>query len=178
MTIIAQLLFGPANKSISDVKGKSCRGKSQAGNRALFAENNIFQVLTNRLGIAQVMIMLDETIEQFFVGGSPHLFKMKQWADFFQPGIDWCCVYCNRFRPFSAILTGFAFWRGLCDMSLPLKMEQQSPAYHIFWLSVMLCPVPGLAYSSGERTAGIIRVCGNGILDKGNIGGSDCPPSV
>lgn len=63
-------------------------------------------------------------------------------------------------------------------MSLPLKLEQQSPAYHIFWLSVMLRPVPGLAYSSGERTAGIIRVCGNGILDKGNIGGSDCPPSV
>ncbi len=98
------------------------------------------------MAIAQVMIVLNETVEQFFCSGSPHLLEFKRFY-LREPTTHGALIepYFPGLFTINKRIGGCAFFRRQPDMSGPVQLEHQTPADHILKGAVGLDPVPGQA---------------------------------
>ena len=64
--VLSALWARPANKPITRTQVSRRRRSGQGRNGAVFAINQVFQMLAHRLGIAQIVILFHEPIEGRF----------------------------------------------------------------------------------------------------------------
>jgi len=67
----------PANKTVAATNMPGCRTVDHTGDRPLMGKDQILEVLSHRLAIAQIMILLDQAITEFLKGRTPHLADLK-----------------------------------------------------------------------------------------------------
>ena len=100
-----------------------------------------------RLGVPQIMELLNKTVEQFFIGAFSNLTKGDR-IKFFYFCMDGVLRYGNSFRRFTLgkriIWCELPWWKR--EMSLPLQLEHQAATDNIFEIAIGLYPVPGPAY--------------------------------
>lgn len=77
MEVLFSYIRRPADKFIPAANMAGDRTESKAGNRSLAKEDKVFEMFSNRLSIAQVMIVLNEAVEEFFFGCASNLHKLK-----------------------------------------------------------------------------------------------------
>lgn len=125
-------------------------------------KTDIFQMFSNRLGIAEVVIVLNQTIKQFFMFGSSNL-SYLDWLEFFYSGMNWCCVYV-RFTNGSRRLASAGKWffpGRQFYQSIPVKLKHKSPANTILEYAIGLSPVPVTAYHYRQSIAAFLWIVGN-----------------
>ena len=70
-------LFTPANKTIPHADIPWRRAPCQTGNGAAAGKGHIFEMLSNGLGIAKIMVFAYKTIEDLLKGSSANLLKVN-----------------------------------------------------------------------------------------------------
>ena len=75
MNVASAGLGRPANEAIPATEVTRRGGPGQAGQRPTVGRDQIFEVLTNRLRVTQVMVLLDQTVKQRFLACPSNLFK-------------------------------------------------------------------------------------------------------
>jgi hypothetical protein len=124
-------------------------------------KDQILQVFSNRLPIAQIMILGDETVEKFFQRAATNLLKCDR-KKFLDRCIKRTFVHHHRLRRFAVQkgVPGGALSGRKYDMAFPFQAQQESPANHVFEVTVGLNPVPGVAYFLRQGTPAIFgMVC-------------------
>jgi len=97
-------LFTPTNKTIPHADIPWRRAPCQTGNRAATGKGHIFEMLSNGLGIAKIMVFAYKAIEDLLKGSSANLLKVdgKQIGNRTMNGrvIDcysgWFLSFCKR----------------------------------------------------------------------------------
>src|SRR5580765_2078471 len=72
MKVVPIGFFGSADELIAQVELAGSRTPSHTGHRACPAQNKIFQMLSHRTAVAQVMIAAEQMGEELLALGSPH----------------------------------------------------------------------------------------------------------
>ena len=107
-------------------------------------------MLADRLGVAQVMVVFEQAVEQRLISGAPHRAELDG-LEFGQAGLQWGGIHGHRGWLAARITTvGQRIGRNLADrgqLDVPGAMEcqHQPPAHHVAQRPVGLPPVPGRA---------------------------------
>ncbi len=123
-------------------------------------------MIADDLAVAQVVVLLDQTVVQGFkVGMSNHLkldiFKIRNIL------ADRVFVNFNEGDITISVLVnanGFGRWKR--NQFFTEKCQQDFPASHIFESAVGLYPVPLLAQDSGDMGSALVPVLVNGGLNQ------------
>ena len=67
----------PADKAVTATNMAGRRTIDHTGDRPLMGKDQILEVLSHRLAIAQIVILLDQAITEFLKGRAPHLADLK-----------------------------------------------------------------------------------------------------
>src|SRR5450759_5106790 len=78
--VLQPFLGGPADEAVALAQVAGRRTPRRTGDRAAVGEYHVFQMLADRLGIAEVMMLLHQAIEQWLVRRTSHLAQFE-WAD-------------------------------------------------------------------------------------------------
>src|SRR5687767_13687221 len=70
--VAAPCFRAPTDIAIAAAQMARCRTPCRACDRPALGPHQIFQVLSNRLFVSQVMMMLHQTVEQWFISRSSH----------------------------------------------------------------------------------------------------------
>ncbi len=65
-----------------------------------------------------------------------------------------------------------------CDMTLPVQLQHQTPAYHVPECTVGLHPTPGFTQLPGESPAAVLGMLRDELPDKGDVLPRKFPTSV
>lgn len=99
-----------------------------------------------RLGVTEVMELLNKTVEQFFIRASSNLTK-DNTLKFLYFGVYGVLRYGNFSRRFALgqgiVWCEFSWWKR--EVSLPLQLEHQATADNVFEIAIGLHPVPSSA---------------------------------
>ncbi len=128
----------------------------------------------NRLSVTEIMILLNQAVTKFFMPGSSGQAELN--------GLElFNCGY-NR-RLIDVEFLGF-FLFGLsaagegplpgrkCNVSLPVKLQHESPANSILEHAVGLSPIPFAANSQGQRSTTLIGIVGDDLTEKVDVAGA------
>ena len=134
----------------------------QAGHWPLPRIHHVLELFAHRLGVAQVMIALDQPVEQRLVGRATHLPDLQR-QKLSQRRRDRALVQQPvRRRPLAMgerIRRRMPFGRQF-DMPAPMQRQHQTPADHVAQRPVGLPPIPRFAQPGGELPsagAGMLR---------------------
>src|SRR5437899_5539597 len=104
-------------------------------------------MVTDRLFVAQIMMVFHQAVEQLFIGRAPHLLQFYR-PQFDEPPLDRRGVDPHRFRPWArvaALPADDAAHRRQLNLAGPLQHQQQTAAHHIPQRAVGLLPSQRLA---------------------------------
>jgi len=73
MAVALSGLHRPADKGVAMIDGVWRRGKGEAGDHPVFGIGQIFEMFADRLRIAQIVVLSNQSIEQLFFWGSSYL---------------------------------------------------------------------------------------------------------
>ena len=179
MKIVFSGLFAPANKTISCANIPRCRAPCQTRNRAVTGKCNIFEMLSNRLSVAKIVVFAYKTIEYLLKTSSANLFKLdrKQVSDRTMNGrvIDgyyrWFLSFCKRVgrSEFPGRQLNEAFW---------LQKEKQASADHVFKNTIRLLPVPFPTNFLRNEASAFVRMWLNNPPDSPDILPGDWSPPI
>jgi len=134
---------GPSNKIVSRSKMPCRRTECKACNRSVAVKGQVLEMLSYRLGISQVVVLLDEAVEELSRRASSYLMK-RYGKKSPQRRFDWTLVDLNLFRRTSfqerIRRSLFPWWKP--DDALLFQIQQKSPADHVLGLTVWLRPAP------------------------------------
>jgi hypothetical protein len=142
----ATLLVRPSQVPVSRPDMAGSRTKAYTGNRPVVGESEIVEVFTDRLAIAEVMVLLDKTFVKPFQRSAPHHEdgeRLERGEGDVQGGI----VEFDPVKPFLAPFEprGNPLLGRECDMAFGVELEEEAPAHHIFRGSIGLSQVPETA---------------------------------
>ncbi len=112
-------------------------------------------MFANWLRIAEVMVLLNQTVEKFFLGCSSDLVEVDWMETFYWGGNGGLTNFNNsrRVLPTSRIVIVSESGRQ-SNVHTPFQLKQKPSANNIFELAIGLSPVPSLTkYSGDSRTA-------------------------
>ena len=162
MKIFFSGLFTPTNKTIPHADIPGCRAPCQTGNGAAAGKRHIFEMLSNGLGIAKIMVFAYKAIEDFLKGSSANLHKVdgKQIGNRTMNGrvIDcysgWFLSLCKR--------VGRSKFPGRqSNEAFRLQEKKQASADHVFKNTIGLPPIPFPANFLRNEAPAFIRMCLN-----------------
>ena len=76
--ILAARLGQPANEAVAAPQMPRCRGPGQAGNGSASGLNQILQLFPDRLGVTEVVVMLEQAVEEAFPARAPHQLQLQR----------------------------------------------------------------------------------------------------
>ena len=77
MNIMLALVLRPADKPVPAADMTWRRRPGETGDGSLPGIDDIFELLSYRMAITQIMVLLDKTVESLFFTTAPHLTKSK-----------------------------------------------------------------------------------------------------
>lgn len=160
----------PSDKSVPD-SNVPWRGRpEQASNGPPMGKGHVLEMLSHRLGIAQIMILADEAVTKLLLRGPSDLLQM-QGGKLREGASDGRLINPDVDRHFSLCqgIGGPASGRRQLDPSLGLEQQQQAAAYHVLESAIGLPPIPGPANFLGDETPAAIWMSCYNSLDNGNI---------
>jgi hypothetical protein len=169
----------PSDKSVpgSDVPGGG--RPEQTGDRPAMGKGHILEVLSDRLGITQVVVLADEAVTELLLRAPADLLEVdgKQRID---GAMDRCLI--NR-NPVGRLAVGqgigkLTFGRRQLDPALGFEEQQQAAADHIFEGAIGLSPIPCPAKLLRNEPPAPAGVSGNDPPNKGNIRLIDNPTAI
>jgi hypothetical protein len=136
----------PADIAIAAAQVSRRRREGQAGDRLILGRDEVFQMLANRLRVAQIVVLLDQAVEEPFARRPPYLLNVQRF-NFPQPGAQRLALDLDRagFAATSERIGWSHPARRQLDVSGAVECEHQAAADHVARLAVGLHPVPGLA---------------------------------
>lgn len=114
-------------------------------------------MLSNRLGVTQIMMLADQAIEKFLQPGSTYLLEMDRGQvmnrTLYRGSVD---LYMNRLSSIGKRILEVTLGRRELDQISGLQQQQQAAADHVFECAVFLPPVPRPAHLlRNEASAGV-----------------------
>lgn len=131
-------------------------------------------MLPNRLGVTEIMVLLNQAVKKLFIPGFSDQAKLNG-LKFFNCGDNRCQVDVELFNFFSLGLPTAAecFLSGReCNIPLPVKFQHKSPANSIFEYAVGLSPIPLAANSQRQRSSALIRIVGDELTEEVDVVGA------
>lgn len=164
------LFSAPPQIAIPAADMTGSRTPPDTRDRPFSRESDIFQVLSYRTGIAQVVVLVDKALIET-LPGSPSNHDEAKRAKSGQGTDEGSFVHDHRRR---CSFFGEKVGRGLFagrkfNQSFAMKKKEQAPTYHVLPGSVRLCPVPSVAQLARKKPTTLSRVAGNKFPDLGNI---------
>ncbi|MFP4087927.1 MAG: hypothetical protein ACLFUL_14170, partial [Desulfobacteraceae bacterium] len=142
------------------------RTPCQAGNGTFTGTGNIFEMLSNRLCVTQVMVLAYKAIEDFLKGRSANLLKVDgeqirnkamngRLINGYRGGfLSLCKRICRR-----------EFSGGQFNEAFRFQQKQQTSADHVLKNTIGLSPIPLSANFLTNETSAFIWMCLNNPLD-------------
>jgi hypothetical protein len=179
MEVVLPDPYIPSDKSVPDSDVPGGRRPEQAGDGPAVGKGHILEVLSDRLGITQVVVLADEAVTELLLRAPAHLLE----ADGTQPidgAMDRCLI--NR-NPVGRLAVGqgigkLTFGRRQLDPALGFEEQQQAAADHVFQGAIGLSPIPCPAKLLRNEPPAPAGVSGNGPPNKGNIRLVDNPTAI
>lgn len=169
----------PSDKSVPDSNVPRRGRPKQTGKGPAPGKGHVLEMLSNRLGIAQIMILVDEAVTKLLLRGPSDLLQM--YGGKLGDGATHCpLINLHRDRYFSVSqgIGGPAFGRRQLDPSLGLQKQQQAATYHVLESAIDLPPIPCPANLLGNETPAAIGMGRYDFLDNRNIRCSDITTTV
>ena len=170
MKIVLSDLFAPTNEPISYSNIPWRRPPCYTGNRTVIGKSNVFEVLSNGLSIAKVMVLAYEAVKDLLKGSSANLLKVdgKQVGNRTMNGrfID---RYFRWFLSFCEWVDRGEFLGRQFDEAFRFQDKEQASADHVLEEPIRLSPVPLSANFLRNEAPALIRVCINNTFDGFNI---------
>ncbi len=140
------LLFRPSKIPVSRPDMAGSGREAHAGKGPSFREGDVFYVLAHRLGMAQVMVVLNKArIESLPRRAADHAKidgREGRERTHNRGGIHCWLRWCASFRREPRKLP---FFRRERDASLPVELEHEPPTDHVLERPVRLGPIPETA---------------------------------
>jgi hypothetical protein len=146
------LLFGPTDVSVAWPEVASGRRPAEACDGLPASGHEILEVLTDRMGVPEIMVLLDERLDESLVRSATNLTDVegpeirKTRGERRSRHID------QSDHGVAARLLAPPSSRRQIQVALPVKFQHQSTTERVAWRTVLLRPVPRLAYLERERS--------------------------
>jgi hypothetical protein len=143
MEIFLSGLCTPSDKSVPHPDVPWSGRPEQTGNGPAMGKGHVFEMFPNRLAIAQIVMLADETIAKLLMWAPADLLK-GDGEKGSNGAMDGCLINLNPQRRL-AVGQGIgkpAFGWGQLDPSLGLEEQQQAAADHVLEGAIGLTPVP------------------------------------
>jgi hypothetical protein len=136
-------------------------------------------MLPHRLCVAEVMVLLDETIEERFVRCAPDLAKL-QWPHVRKSTVDRSGVHPGgrRHSTLDDVIVWPRAYRWKLDEPRTVELEHKAAANHVAKLAVGLHPAPGFTQKLRESAAACLGVLGNKATDEQDVRRGDHTAAV
>jgi hypothetical protein len=179
MEIFLSGLCTPSDKAVPDPNVPWSGRPEQTGNGPAMGKGHVLEMFSNRLAIAQIVMLANETVAKLLLWASADL--LKGYGEKGANGaMDGRLINPNPDRRL-AVGQGIgkpAFgWRQL-DPPLGFEEQEQAATDHVLEGAIGLTPVPCPAHLLGNEPSAPTGMGGNDLSDKGNIGLGDNPPAI
>jgi hypothetical protein len=172
-------LSTPSDKAVSGPDVPWGGRPGQTGHRPAMGKGHVLEMFSNGLGIAQIVMLADQTVKKLLPGCSANLLQAdgEQGANgamdrtLINLDTDRRCACCQR-------VGKCAFGRGLLDQTPGLQEQQQAAADHVLECPIGLPPVPLPAHLLGNEPSARTRMGGDDLPDKANIRFVDTSPPI
>jgi len=169
----------PSDKSIPNSDVPRGGGPQQTSDRPAMGKSHILELLSDRLGITQVVVLADEAVTELLLRAPADLLKAdgQQRID---GAINRRLINRNPGRHLAVYqwIWNLTFGRGQLNPSLGFQEQQQAAADHIFQSAIGLSPIPRPAKLLRNKPPAPAGVSGNDPPNKGNIGLIDNPSAI
>jgi hypothetical protein len=142
-------------------------------------KDHILEVLADRLGITQVVVLADEAVTELLLRGPADLLKVDGKKRTYG-AMDRCLINRNPDRRLTVGqgIGKLPFGRRQLDPALGFEEQQQAAANHVFEGAIGLSPIPCPAKLLRNEPPAPAGMSGNDTPDKGNIGLVDNPTAI
>jgi len=131
------------------------------------------------MAVAQIMVVLDQTVEQFLIRTPSHLTKLKRpEVEQFSGQKSFIKLYFLGFPAIHKRIAGKALFFRQPDVSGTMQFKHHPPADHIAQCTVGLDPVPCLAQFSGKCPSTIVGILDDQLIDKNDIFVGNDPAAI
>lgn len=160
----------PADEGVATVNGVRCRRKGHAGHHPAACGNQILEVFADRLAVAQVMVLPDQTVEKFFFRRPTNLSQFDR-TKISEPAGNrrWAKIEGRRDVFSDPDLVVSTKPRRKSNNPFPFEFEEETTADTVFEVTVGLPPVPGLADPARDNAATLTPVSFYDLAEKGEI---------
>lgn len=159
-------LLTPTNETISCPNIPWRRAPCQAGNRTVTAKGNIFEVFSNRLCVAKIVVFAYKAIEDLLKGSSPYLLKLdgKQIGKI---TMNWrfIDVYPGGFLSLCKRVGRGEFSGRQFNEAFRFQEKQKTSADHVLQDAIRLPPAPLPANFLRNETPAFFRMRLNNPVD-------------
>lgn len=143
MEVVLPGRYVPSDKSVPDSDVPRGGRPQQTSDRPAMGKGYILKVLSDRLAIAQVVVLVDQTVTELLLRSPADLLEVdgKKCID---GAMDRCLINCDSVGWF-AVGQGIgklAFGRRQLNPPLGFEEQQQATAHHIFEGAIGLSPIP------------------------------------
>jgi hypothetical protein len=169
----------PSYKTVPDCDVVWSRRPGQTGNGPPIGKGHVFEVFSNGLAVAQIVMLADETVAKLLLCSPSDLLK-----GYGQKGtygaMDWRLINGD---PNRGLAVGQGIGRSLfggrqLDASLGLQEQEQAATEHVFEGAIGLPPIPCPAELLGNEAPAGGGMCGDDLLNQGNIGLGDSTSAI
>lgn len=169
----------PPDKSIAGSDVPRGGRPHQTSDRPAMGKGYILEVLSDRLGVTQVVVLVNQTVTELFLRSPADLLEVdgKKCID---GAMDRCLINRDSVGWF-AVGQGIgklAFGRRQLNPPLGFEEQQQAAAHHIFEGAIGLPPIPCPAKLLRDKPPAPAGIGGNDPPDNGDIRFIDNPTAV
>ena len=135
----------PADKTVTTTNMARRRTVDHTGDRPLMGKDQILEVFSHGLAIAQIVILLDQTVAKLLKRRTPYLTDLqgenrrKRTLDRIRVNGHW-----SGFFSVDQGIERILLLRWQLNITSPLKRQHQTPADHVTQRPIGLPPVPSL----------------------------------
>jgi hypothetical protein len=175
----AARLGAPTDEPIAEPERARGRSPREARHRAVGGDDEILQVLADRLLIAEIVMLREQTVEEAFVRRAAYLME-EEWAERPERRLDGTRVDQDRrrARARSPRLPRGPLRGREVNLAGAMQPQEQAAADRIAGRPIRLPPLPGLAQREGQRAPAEARRRAEECPNCGEIGGRDRPAAI
>jgi len=177
--VLAASLGRPADEAVPAAQVTWRRGPRHAGDGPTLRVYQVLEVLADRLRVAEVVVLLKETVEKRLIRRPPHLAKgqrpqrvqdaaQRRGVDGSRRGSLGLGQRIGRDPPL--------LWQ--LDVACPVQGQHQPASNHVSRGSIGLDPIPGLADLLRQCPSAGRRMFGDQFVDERHVGVRDDTASV
>jgi hypothetical protein len=164
----------PSDKAVPHCDVVWSRRPGQTGNGSILGKGYVLEMFSNRLAVAQIVMLADETVAKLLLCSPSDLLK-----GYGQKGADGA-MYWGLINddPDRGLAVGQGIGRSLfggrqLDASLRLQEQEQAATEHVLEGAIGLPPIPCSADLLGNEASACRGMCGDDLPNQGNIGLGD-----